>query len=328
MTERGPRTGLRGAPGPAGPSTRGDPPGTAARPTADLSAVRHTDAIIESLAARRVATAAPALPQAPAETPGSTNAPAATSGPAPAETPGSTTSCGSAAVSLERATSSGGSAAARSGTEHGRTARQADEPDPAVRLLHALIVDVDDQGSGRDSGPEPGPSGPSGPGTAPRRRGPRTIVALGVAGAVLAGSGVAAGGAAADHTAASQVPSVSGAAEGAEGVDKQVGADTEAVVERRRTPVVRPAPERTTGRRPGGGPREYEPIRSPLRFPFPDRPRPRRPDDEGPPAPPAGTTPLRGTDDPVGDDDPSFDDLHKRAQKRFGQYENPYLGRD
>ncbi|MGH3239702.1 MAG: hypothetical protein ACRDNL_04925, partial [Spirillospora sp.] len=38
--------------------------------------------------------------------------------------------------------------------------RQADDPDPAVRLLHALIADVDDQGPGCDTGLEPAPAGP------------------------------------------------------------------------------------------------------------------------------------------------------------------------
>ncbi len=70
----------------------------------------------------------------------------------------------------------------------GSAARPADDPDPAVRLLRALITDVDEQTA---------PPAPSGPG--PRRRGPRTIVALGVAGAVLASTGVAAAGSGVDH---------------------------------------------------------------------------------------------------------------------------------
>ncbi|GAA3965745.1 hypothetical protein GCM10023085_55300 [Actinomadura viridis] len=62
--------------------------------------------------------------------------------------------------------------------------------DPAVRLLHALIRDVDEEPPRRQASPGERPSPPNGP----RRRGSRTIVALGVAGAVLAGSGVAAAG--------------------------------------------------------------------------------------------------------------------------------------
>ncbi|WP_207934761.1 hypothetical protein, partial [Actinomadura sp. KC06] len=61
MTERGPFTGMRGAPGPAEPSNSGGSPAPAGLPQAaagtpaDLSAVRRTDAIIDSLAARRAA---------------------------------------------------------------------------------------------------------------------------------------------------------------------------------------------------------------------------------------------------------------------------------
>ncbi|WP_131732699.1 hypothetical protein, partial [Actinomadura formosensis] len=58
MTERGPRTGIGGAPNPAGSSHSGDAPAPAGRPPAavpavDLAAVRRTDALIEALAARR-----------------------------------------------------------------------------------------------------------------------------------------------------------------------------------------------------------------------------------------------------------------------------------
>ncbi|TDC03200.1 hypothetical protein, partial [Actinomadura bangladeshensis] len=87
MTERGPLTGIGGAPNPAEPSHSGDAPAPAARPpsaappTVDLSAVRGTDALVEALATRRALGAS----------------------------------------------------------------RPADDTDPAVRLLHALITDVDDQ---------------------------------------------------------------------------------------------------------------------------------------------------------------------------------------
>ncbi|RKS76164.1 hypothetical protein BZB76_1514 [Actinomadura pelletieri DSM 43383] len=154
MTERGPFTGMRGAPGPAEPSNTGDPPapaGGSRTAPADLSEVRRTDAIIDSLAARRAA--------------------------------GSTAR----------------SATFPEGTDSGRP-RHTD--DPAVRLLTALITDVDDQ----DPAPEASPP-PPGPGSGPRRRGPRTIVALGVAGAVLASTGVAAaGGGTVDRPAAFPAP--------------------------------------------------------------------------------------------------------------------------
>ncbi|MFF5258832.1 hypothetical protein ACFY4C_07785 [Actinomadura viridis] len=70
------------------------------------------------------------------------------------------------------------------------TEAAANTADPAARLLHALIRDVDEEPPRRQAAPGERPSPPNGP----RRRGSRTIVALGVAGAVLAGSGVAAAG--------------------------------------------------------------------------------------------------------------------------------------
>ncbi|MEV4001041.1 hypothetical protein, partial [Actinomadura sp. NPDC049753] len=155
MTERGPLTGLRGAPDPDDPAHRGDAPARPPRsrapavPPVDLSAVRRTDALFESLAARDGAGSA-----APGEGPGE----------APAEA--------RPAVPQD---------------DDRDSAEPSDDRDPAVRLLRALIVDVDDQACDA-----PEPPAPSGPG--PRRRGPRTIVALGVAGAVLASSGVAAAG--------------------------------------------------------------------------------------------------------------------------------------
>ncbi|NDU75132.1 hypothetical protein GWI34_21235, partial [Actinomadura sp. DSM 109109] len=108
MTDRGPLTGLRGAPDPDEPA-HGDSPARArppAVPPADLSAVRRTDALIESLAARAAAssaTSAEGSPEGLAEE--------------PADDP----------------------AGARRGVPPD------DDRDPAVRLLRALIVDVDDQ---------------------------------------------------------------------------------------------------------------------------------------------------------------------------------------
>ncbi|TDC75912.1 hypothetical protein, partial [Actinomadura sp. 7K507] len=104
MTERGPSTGTRGGPDPAEPSKPGASTAPASRQgaPADLGAVRRTDAIIESLAARRAAGSAPR---------------------------------------------------SGAGTDTARP-RQADDPDPAVRLLHALISDVDDPGPDREAGPE------------------------------------------------------------------------------------------------------------------------------------------------------------------------------
>lgn len=194
MTERGP-----GAPGPAGPSSRGDTraptsPPQATVPPVDLAAVRRTDAIIESLAARGGA--------------------------------------GSAGRSLP-------------GAETGRPL-QAEDADPAVRLLCALIDDVDDPGTGDTGrGTDPGPAPPSGPGPGTRRRGPRTIVALGVAGAVLASGGVAAAGGDADRSSRAAAPAPRSTAGGAEEAAKAARADTDAgtYVPPRARGGARPAPE-------------------------------------------------------------------------------------
>ncbi|WP_433474631.1 hypothetical protein ACQPZP_38815 [Spirillospora sp. CA-142024] len=253
MTERGPLTGLQGAPNPAEPSHPGDsPPGDSPAPAtglpADLGAVRRTDELIESLARRAAGSAArpetgrPRLPD-----------------------PG-----------------------------------RADDRDPAVRLLGALITDVDDQ----DPGPETAPPPPSGP----RRRGPRTIVALGVAGAVLASSGVAAaGGGVADRTAASPAPSTSGVSDDAD----RATADTDADLRGRKRSPVRPAPEPggPTARKQSGSP---DPGRIKRRL---ERAIPRRPERD--PAPAVNSAPSTRPDTAREDDARSrLDDLRREARKR------------
>ncbi|MFI0405241.1 hypothetical protein [Actinomadura sp. 3N508] len=249
MTERGPFTGMRGAPGPAEPSTSGGTPAPASPPQAvpglpaDLSAVRRTDAIIDSLAARRAAGSA-ARSEAAAPTAGP-------EGPCPAE-PDS-----QAAASAEPGC--------------GRP-RPADDPDPAVRLLRALITDVDDQSPSAEPAPPPQPA-PPGPGSGPRRRGPRTIVALGVAGAVLASTGVAAaGGGVVDGTTASPPPKSAGVADDA---DKSGIDDTDAGWrdDRSRAPV-RAVPQRKTP----GEHRLYEPVNTRLPNVYPPQRHPHRPD--------------------------------------------------
>jgi len=173
------------APDPAEPSIPGS-----TRGTADLSAVRRTDAIFDALAARRVAAFEPV------------GEPVGELGGEPAgEQP--------------------------AGSDHVQPLTPAPEPktgvvgglesaggDPAVRLLRALIADVDEPvaasaapAAQRADAPAPteaeagtgaGTAAGAGPvplsGSGGRRRGSRTIVALGVAGAVLASTGVAAAG--------------------------------------------------------------------------------------------------------------------------------------
>ncbi|MBW8487418.1 hypothetical protein [Actinomadura parmotrematis] len=136
----------------------------------------------------------------------------------------------------------------------GRPVEQ-DAGDPAVHLLRALVADTSAAPALRllkGGGDDPGPSG-----GARRRRGPRTIVALGVVGAVLATTGVAAAGSGLVATdAASPRP---------------------AAEDRHPTPVVvtHPAggaPERTVAR-----PSAPEPRRGPARASR--QRRPERPDD-------------------------------------------------
>ncbi|GLZ12255.1 hypothetical protein Acsp04_24900 [Actinomadura sp. NBRC 104425] len=156
-----------GAPEPVEPSRRGDAPASGAL-TGDLSAVRRTDAVFEALARHAASFAPAAEPAASAFEPGAPRDESGTPGDAEAELD-------------ERLRAAGA------------------ESDPAVRLLRALVADVAEPGPGRRPGPEP-PSGP-------RRRGRRTIVALGVAGAVLASGGVAAAGGDLSRRSAHDVPS-------------------------------------------------------------------------------------------------------------------------
>ncbi|GAA4074120.1 hypothetical protein [Actinomadura miaoliensis] len=147
-----------GAPDPVEPSSRGDAPASEA-PTGDLGAVRRSDAVFEALA-RHAASFAPATE------------PAASAEPQPAGAlpdPDEAGSSGDAEAELDERLRAAGA-----------------ESDPAVHLLRALVADVAEPGPDRCPGPEPPPG--------PRRRGRRTIVALGVAGAVLASGGVAAAG--------------------------------------------------------------------------------------------------------------------------------------
>ena len=250
MTERG-----HGVPDSAEPSSCGDArtptgPPPGMVPPADLDAVRRTDAIIDALAARRAA--------------------------------------GSASLSLP-------------GGETGRR-WQVEESDPAVRLLRALIDDVDDPGqdAGPDttpptppatpptpSGPEPDPDSGSGPG--PRRRGPRTIVALGVAGAVLASTGVAAaGGVHGRPPAAAPAVGESGGARTTAPADTDAGTYRPRPPARLRTGPARPAPAPTPAPTSTSSPEREDEPRVYFPFPFGSRFRPERPflrtDESRPPA--------------------------------------------
>lgn len=276
MTERGPLTGIGGAPNPAEPSHSGDAPAPApahARapagpPAADLAAVRRTDALIESLAARRPPVTAAAPHPAPPACAG-------------------------------------------------------DDPDPAVRLLHALIIDVDEQSA--DPAP-PAPPAPSGPG--PRRRGSRTIVALGVAGAVLASTGVAAAGGGADRsTGAAPAPRAS---EHAAPAAMPAAGDADAATRARpQEPSAAPAPvpEPTrTGRPSRGGEREdITRLKRRLDDLFPPRRHhERRP--EGPVritrAAPSDRPEAAPGDDPVLDLD-DLAALRREAERRTDRYRAP-----
>jgi hypothetical protein len=248
LTERGPLTGVGGAPNPAEPSHSGDAPAPASRPAAaDLAAVRRTDALIESLAARRA--------------------------------PGS-------------------------------AARAGDDSDPAVRLLRALITDVDEGTS------DPAPPAPSGPG--PRRRGPRTIVALGVAGAVLASTGVAAAGGGAADRSSVPAPSSPGVSDR---VDKPA-ADVDAVTHDRGRPPVRPAP--VAAGKPSHDPERADIARLKRRLEhlFASRDRRDRPD--LPTAVTRSAPSARPEADPPEDDlRRRLDDLRREAERQANNYKNP-----
>ncbi|QKW39229.1 hypothetical protein HUT06_38680 [Actinomadura sp. NAK00032] len=241
----------------------------ASPPAADLAAVRRTDALIESLAARRPAGPAPA---------------AAPASPAPPACAG-------------------------------------DDPDPAVRLLNALIIDVDDQTA--DPAP-PAPPAPSGP----RRRGPRTIVALGVVGAVLASTGVAAaGGGAADRsTAAAPAPRAS---EQAVPAAAPAAGDADAATRARPqepSAAPAPAPEPTRTGRPSRGQEREDIARLKRRLDdlFPPRRHHRRP--EGPVritrSAPSDRPEAAPGDDPVLDLD-DLAALRREAERRNDRYRAP-----
>ncbi|MEU5989715.1 hypothetical protein ABZ806_12145 [Spirillospora sp. NPDC047418] len=201
--------------------------------------------------------------------------------------------------------------------------RPADDTDPAVRLLHALITDVDDQTA------DPAPPAPSGPG--PRRRGSRTIVALGVAGAVLASTGVAAaGGGVTGHPSAAPAPRPSGITEQAA---QPAADDVEAATHDRARPPVRPAPEPVTARKPSRDPEraDIERLKRRLEHLFPPRHHRGRPD--GPamttksaPAPrPEAAEPGAAPPDAASPEEAlrRLDALRREAEKRARTYQEP-----
>ncbi|MFD0685568.1 hypothetical protein [Actinomadura fibrosa] len=305
MTERRP-----GAPDPAEPPHSGGRPSPEAPPHppavaqfADLGAVRRTDAIFQALAERRAAASA-AAPD-PGRAPAAEQRPAGQSpaGPCLGE------QCLGEPCSAEQ--------------------RPAEETDPAVRLLRALVTDVDDPAPGRDAPPEPGPA-PSGPGT--RRRGPRTIVALGVAGAVLASTGVAAAGGDLGEHSAAQSPGTVRFAERFGRTPRPNAPDTDAESRTRPRPIaIAPTPARPVAER--SRPPSPQPSADPERAgstrakPRPDGYRPRWP---VPPAtePPAvpGRPSLKSGDAPPSADDLArrLDDIRRQTQRRIDQYRTPY----
>ncbi|TDD94986.1 hypothetical protein [Actinomadura rubrisoli] len=229
-----------------------------------------------------------------------------------------------ASTAASEPASTAGSEAARAGGAQ----RPADESDPAVRLLRALVTDVDEPAPGREA-PEPGPA-PSGPGS--RRRGSRTIVALGVAGAVLASTGVAAaGGGLADHSAA-QPPSAAGVAEEPDRPSsREPGEDTD-VASRDRPAPARPAeppsrpvdePDRPATTNSGGAPgrADYERFKQRLGHLFPPQSRNRPPDGPGIPGRPGDGPEFAG---PPDDNPRRLDDIRKHTRKRIDRYHRQY----
>ncbi|MFC5749091.1 hypothetical protein [Actinomadura rugatobispora] len=243
-----------------GAPPHGGPQGRAAvTPAADLSAVRRTDAIFDALGARRAAASAERADPSTRAEPGF---------------PGLAAGITAPFTALPAASAASAAWA------------QGDPDDPAVRLLSALISDVDEQApaacraavraarepsadvkgvrGGEPAGSaveddRPHPHPPSGP----RRRGPRAIVALGVAGAVLASTGVAAaGGGLTEHTTLGQGAAEAAGEAGKAGAERAEAGKTAAP----RAPApVRPLPVAITG------PAERGPARA--AGPAPDRPR-------------------------------------------------------
>ncbi|MDL4776218.1 hypothetical protein [Actinomadura xylanilytica] len=276
--------------------------------------MRRTDAIIEALAGRRDAGSASRSSTVPE--PG-------------AVPPGASGVSGVSEIGRLKA----GDAEAAS--------QEGEEADPAVRLLRALVADVDEQASERAADPSgdalpgtlsPGP-GP-GPGSGSRRRGPRTIVALGVVGAVLASTGVAAAGGGLIHGSASP-PSAAGAGKAQKTAPE--GEATAAAVRERlpeqssapsaqsapsgpagpSTPVRRRAePAKEPGTRPGH--EEIERLKRRLERRLPPESRPRVPGGQSR----HGVSPKSAG---PGDDDVRrrLEELRKRAQNRPGKYRHP-----
>jgi hypothetical protein len=199
--------------------------------------------------------------------------------------------------------------------------RAAGSGDPAVRMLWALIKDVDELVPARQ-GPaehvaaeeiqadEDRPAPPSGP----RRRGPRTIVALGVAGAVLAGTGVAAAGGGMPGRSA---PQATGPAEEARHTGPEASEAGKAAAPRAQAPVRAEPSARPVQGRTGPGEPDQEPRRVPVtrikhRIPDDDEQRPRvhlRGGD--------GRTVRPQTDRPSRTQR-SWGDLRRRSQDRLG----------
>ncbi|MFD0901692.1 hypothetical protein [Actinomadura sediminis] len=245
MTERSP-----GAPDPAEPARPHDFPAAGGGPSApaDLNAVRRTDAIIDAIAARRVA------------------------------------------GSADRAA-------------------PPDDADPAVRLLSALVSDVDD----------PAPPVPAGPG--PRRRGPRTIVALADAGAVLASTGVAAAGSGVTDRSSAAAPTTPGPAGTAE-PPRDAEDDSVAATHVRPAPSAPPAPRpservRPTTAAPAATPDPERRVPDPVEREFKERLErfleSRQEQDARP------SSPVSREDDGDGAEPPTLRELRDQARDRWNR---------
>lgn len=240
------------------------------------------------------------------------------------------------ALAARRAAGSTGRPAADRAAGECARAADADEgsADPAVRLLRALIADVDDQGPGRDAaGPsDPGPgTPPPAPGPGPRRRGPRTIVALGVAGAVLASTGVAAAGGGVTERAAASPPAGAGVSGTAGPHAKDTDAGTHAAprtTSPTQAPASMPSPARPAARTPAAddpGRRDYDRTKRRLEQIIRDAERPRRSGARRPDAPRSAPAIRPAFPQFPSDDDPrrTIDDIRKRTQQRLSPYERP-----
>ncbi|GAA2634032.1 hypothetical protein SMC26_15015 [Actinomadura fulvescens] len=196
--------------------------------------------------------------------------------------------------------------------------------DPAVRLLHALVADIDADADTDDPGVTPGKNADEGGGADPsapgaRRRGSRTFVALGVVGVVLAGTGVAAAGG--DLTPRSapapETPKVTEEPR-VDRLEPRSRPTAPSATPGAKGPAPAPVQGRPGARKPEPDQvrRQIEDLKGKLEDLLPPKSRGQGPGDW------PFQSPRRGGDDD--DAQRKLDDIRKQAQKRLDRYRDRY----